>query len=101
MTHHPKAVWCDEAACPEPHDPACEHDPLCSGGGWAHEALLTLSERKELGLSEEGEISMAHAKRIMRAYRKGWSDGFARGFESASALPEVSVQEAEDTDAVE
>jgi hypothetical protein len=48
----------------------CEHDADCSGVGWAHDAALTLEQRNELGLPE-GEQSMAHAKRLMRSYRKG------------------------------
>lgn len=36
---------------------------------------------------------MAHAKRIMRAYRKGWGDGFAKGLEQGTALTGISVKD--------
>lgn len=75
--------------------PPCQHDDKCSGFGWAHDAQMTPTQRAELGLPE-GEISVAHAKRIMRAYRKGWGDGFARGLEMGiGEIPKVSVQEGE------
>lgn len=75
----------------------CEHDGGCSGFGWAHDAQLTIDQRVELGLPIKGEISMAHAKRLMRAYRKGWGDGFQRGVDFVkSELPQVSVQQQED-----
>lgn len=48
----------------------CEHDPYCSGFGWAHDAQLTLKQRKELGLPPSGEVSMKKAKRLMRKHRK-------------------------------
>lgn len=73
----------------------CEHDSGCSGFGWAHDALLTLDQRLELGLPIEGEISVAHAKRLMRAYRKGWGDGFALGVDQAKNNFGISVQEEE------
>jgi hypothetical protein len=70
----------------------CEHDADCSGVGWAHDAALTLEQRNELGLPE-GEQSMAHAKRLMRSYRKGWGAGFEQGVEQGLALSKVSVSE--------
>ena len=77
----------------------CEHDEYCSGFGWGHDAELTLDQRLELGLPINGEVSVAHAKRLMRAYRKGWGDGFQKGIDMVtSGLPQVSVQEDEDAD---
>lgn len=81
--------------------PLCDHDMDCSGFGWMHDAQITVEQRRQLGLPLTGEISMAHAKRIMKAYRKGWGDGYALGVEVASALPQVSVEDTEDADAVE
>lgn len=78
----------------------CGHDPLCSGAGWMHDAQVTPEQRSQVGLPEEGEFSMTQAKRLMRAYRKGWGDGFAKGVDFAtSELPQVTVQElADDAD---
>lgn len=70
MTHHPKAIYCTTQECLESHDPACTHDPLCSGFGWAHDAQLTKEQRENLGLPPFGEISYRKALRYMRAYRK-------------------------------
>lgn len=77
----------------------CAHDPGCSGFGWAHDAGLTMQQREELGLPLTGEFSMAHAKRIVKAYRKGWADGYNLGVQIASSLPQVSVEDTEDADA--
>lgn len=62
----------DSSVTPEEYEnrEPCEHDPLCSGFGWAHEAGLTVKHRKDLGLPVRGEISMRVAVRVMRAHRK-------------------------------
>lgn len=49
----------------------CEHDKRCLGLGWEHDAKVTDKQRRDLGLPLDGKpISVARAKRAMRAHRK-------------------------------